>query len=103
MLLVSKRFIPLFDTRIISFSDLIDVELSIFPNPATNYIDVFIGGDLDSFTYLEIYDVQGRKLKNIQVLENTLRLNLDKFERGAYLLKLNSTNEQQIIKRFLLN
>ena len=86
-----------------SITDLIDVELSIFPNPATNYIDVFIGGDLDSFSYLEIYDVQGRKLKNIQVLENTLRLNLDKFEKGTYLLKLNYTNEHQIIKRFLLN
>ena len=73
-----------------SITDLIDVELSIFPNPATNYIDVFIGGDLDSFSHLEIYDVQGRKLKNIQVLQNTLRLNLDKFERGAYLLILNS-------------
>ena len=86
-----------------NIADLIDVELSIFPNPATNYIDVFIGGDLDSFSYLEIYDMQGRKLINVQVLENTLRLNLDKLEKGAYLLKLNSNNEQQIIKRFLLN
>ncbi|MAZ55082.1 MAG: hypothetical protein CMP55_04680, partial [Flavobacteriales bacterium] len=86
-----------------NIADLIDVELSIFPNPATNYIDVFIGGDLNSFSHLEIYDMQGRKFKNVQVLENSLRLNLDKLEKGAYLLKLNSTNEHQIIKRFLLN
>ena len=86
-----------------NIADLIDVELSIFPNPATNYIDVFIGGNLDSYSYLEIYDMQGRKLINVQVLENNLRLNLDKLEKGTYLLKLNSNNEQQIIKRFLLN
>jgi hypothetical protein len=86
-----------------NIADLIDVELSIFPNPATNYIDVFIGGSLDSYSYLEIYDMQGRKLINVQVLENNLRLNLDKLEKGTYLLKLNSNNEQQIIKRFLLN
>ena len=86
-----------------SITDLIDVELSIFPNPATNFIDVVIGGDLDSYSYLEIYDMQGRKLINVQVLENTLRLNLDKLEKGAYLLKLNSNNEHDIIKRFLLN
>ncbi len=76
-------------------------KLSVFPNPATNYLDVKIDGE-QSFYLLELFDMQGRKVLSQQLWELKNRLDIQHLERGTYLLKVYSKG-QQLTKRIVLN
>tara|TARA_B100000886_G_scaffold335992_1_gene293967 strand:- start:5089 stop:6867 length:1779 start_codon:yes stop_codon:yes gene_type:complete len=76
-------------------------KLSVFPNPASNYLDVKIEGD-QSFHIIELFDVQGRKVFSQQLSGDINRLDIQHLERGTYLLKI-YLKGQQLIKPVLLN
>ena len=76
-------------------------KLSVFPNPASNYLDVIIDSE-QSFQLLELFDMQGRKVLSQQLWDVKNRLDIQHLERGTYLLKVNSKG-QQLTKRIVLN
>ena len=76
-------------------------KLSVFPNPAWNYLDVIIDNE-QSFQLLELFDMQGRKVLSQQLWDAKNRLDIQHLERGTYLLKVNSKG-QQLTKRIVLN
>ena len=76
-------------------------KLSVFPNPASNYLDVIIDSG-QSFHLLELFDMQGRKVLSQQLLDVKNRLDIHHLERGTYMLKANSKG-QQLTKLIVLN
>ena len=76
-------------------------KLSVFPNPAWNYLDVIIDNE-QSFQILELFDMQGRKVLSQQLWDVKNRLDIQHLQRGTYLLKVNSKG-QQLTKRIVLN
>ena len=76
-------------------------KLSVFPNPASNYLDVIVDSE-QSFHLLELFDMQGRKVVSQQLWDVKNRLDIQHLERGTYLLKVYSKG-QQLTKRIVLN
>ena len=76
-------------------------KLSVFPNPASNYLDVIIDSE-QSFHLLELFDMQGRKVLSQQLWDVKNRLDIQYLERGTYMLKVYSKG-QQLTKRIVLN
>ncbi|MFL2569526.1 MAG: T9SS type A sorting domain-containing protein [Flavobacteriales bacterium] len=76
-------------------------KLSVFPNPAYDYLDVIIDGE-QSFHLLELFDMQGRKVLSQQLWDVKNRLDIQYLESGNYMLKVYS-NGQQLTKRIVLN
>ena len=76
-------------------------KLSVFPNPAWDYLDVIIDNE-QSFQLLELLDMQGRKVLSQQLWDVKNRIDIQHLERGTYILKVNSKG-QQLTKRILLN
>ncbi len=70
--------------------------ISIYPNPATNYVNV--DWDNKSINYLKytLLDVNGKIILQGQNTEN-LRINVEAISSGNYFLHLNSNNKQSQI------
>ena len=76
-------------------------KLSVFPNPASNYLDVTVDSE-QSIHLLELFDMQGRKVLSQQLWDVKNRLDIQHLKRGTYLLKVYSKG-QQLTKRIVLN
>lgn len=77
------------------------VSFNVLPNPAENIINVIID-NVTGFQngILDIYDIQGQLLKQQQVLQNNLRIDISKLEKGVYLIKV-KTEKGIAVKRFV--
>ena len=71
---------------------IIKISLSVFPNPASNYLDVIVDSE-QSFHLLELFDMQGRKVLSQQLWDVKNRLDIQNLERGTYLLKVYSKGQ----------
>jgi hypothetical protein len=69
-----------------NLSDMPD-KMLIFPNPTRSNCTVYTDFDSYENTYLSIYDIGGRLINQVKILENAHRLNLDNLNQGIYLVK----------------
>jgi hypothetical protein len=80
-----------------------EIEIELYPNPATEFINVRISGEIKGKIKLEIYNLQGRRLK-VSTLHNneTDIIDLKGLDRGIYFVKILSDNQmissQKIIR-----
>ena len=86
---------------LVSLNDHNQNKLSVFPNPASNYLDVIVHSE-QPFHILELFDMQGRKVLSQQLWDVKNRLDIKHLERGTYLSKVYSKG-QQFTKRIVLN
>ena len=77
-------------------------KLSIFPNPASNYIDVLLSSSNSDFDLIQIFDMQGRLVYSQKLWQAKHRIDVSKIERGSYLIKVLS-GKQKLAKRIILN
>ncbi len=49
--------------------------VTLFPNPAKEYVDIRIDGDLN-VTMMEVYDVYGKLINTVNVIDNPTRINV---------------------------
>lgn len=76
-----------------SIDDLSDnlVEVSLYPNPATNIIQIAAEADIDAFT---IYSITGEDvISKEQVSSNTMLVDISDLEKGMYLVKIMSNGK----------
>ena len=71
--------------------DLIDVSLNIFPNPASDYIYLSVGGTTNY--NVSIIDLTG---KTIAQASNVSKISISELQQGIYYLKLNDRNNALI-------
>ena len=61
--------------------------VSLFPNPAREYIDIRVDGDLN-ITMLEVYDVYGKLINTVNVVDNPTRINVSGLASGMYFVRV---------------
>lgn len=79
---------------------LSDVEINVYPNPATDYMMI----DINQNAKASIYSLTGVLIKTIDISNHNSRLDISDLANGAYLLKLYSTegayiSSEKIIKK----
>jgi hypothetical protein len=73
--------------------------VSLYPNPAKEYVDIRVDGDLNVKT-MEVYDVYGKLLNTVIVTENPTRINVSGLANGMYFVRV-STEEGMVTKTFV--
>ncbi|MCB0852774.1 MAG: T9SS type A sorting domain-containing protein, partial [Bacteroidetes bacterium] len=85
----------------ISFSKLIeltsDMPYKLYPNPAKDFIWVNVSDDTQR-NYLEIYSVDGRKWKTVELKHNHNKISISDLPDGVFILKMNGKTPLRIVK-----
>jgi hypothetical protein len=80
-------------------------EFSVWPNPASSYLNLaFSLGSPENLT-IQLHDITGKlvmsKAHNLQAGEQQLQLNVNNFQKGIYLCTV-QTNSQVVTKKILI-
>jgi len=92
------------DMYIITAIDDIQIthfQVNLFPNPTPDYLNIeFKGNDKSEEAIIQVFDMNGRVLKEEKVndLNQSIRLNLQSFERAQYFLKIIYENQAKTFK-----
>jgi len=71
---------------------------SIYPNPVQEQLFIHLE-DISAAVNIEIYDLQGRLIKNFETTQKETSLNVSNYQAGMYFVKLtNSSNQQKMMK-----
>ncbi|MBN2680917.1 MAG: T9SS type A sorting domain-containing protein [Bacteroidales bacterium] len=83
---------------IVGIENITSENISIYPNPATNYINVFTQGNGN----IEIYSISGQLLISKEITSEAQTVSVENISNGIYLVKVttptNSFTEKLIIK-----
>jgi hypothetical protein len=81
--------------------------ISTNPNPFPSQLTVNVISKMEQDLDLEVYDMMGRRIlsqhAHLQVGSNNLMLPSDRWSKGQYLLKINSSNGDKEVKRVMKN
>jgi hypothetical protein len=77
----------------------LESSVTLFPNPAKEYVDVRIDGDVN-VTLMEVYDVYGKLIRNVNVIDNPTRINVSSLANGMYFVRV-TTNAGMVTKTFV--
>lgn len=76
----------------------IQLELSVYPNPTTNFLKLkFDSEKIENLSY-QLYDLQGRVIENKKINDNSTTIKMEGLPKATYFLKV--TNNQNIVKTF---
>jgi hypothetical protein len=70
-------------------------DVSIYPNPAKNFVNISAGEKIDSAT---IYDLTGRIVKRSYPNKEIFDFNISDLSNGIYLVKLNAGDKESTTK-----
>ncbi len=87
---VTPFIISITESEPVSVEDaLIEKDIYLYPNPTNGFINVVLSGNAASFNQYEIYDVTGRMMQTGTLGQIINELDIQAFNNGVYLLKLN--------------
>jgi hypothetical protein len=75
--------------------------VTLFPNPAREYVDVRVDGDVN-VTAMEVFDVYGKLINTVMVVDNPTRINVSGLADGMYFVRVttdNGTVTKSFVKR----
>lgn len=79
------------------------MDLEVFPNPATNYINLEVEGGSMAGAVVELYDMMGQKILDFEwtSIDNPNRLPIDvsNLPQGSYMVRVRK-DERQLTKKF---
>ncbi|MCF6341953.1 MAG: YCF48-related protein [Bacteroidales bacterium] len=82
----------------------LDFDVNIYPNPATDKVNVEINADNNEQIHYSLIDISGRIIQDGQWISNTsnarFTLSLSDINKGVYLLKLSTANGQSTFRVF---
>ncbi len=70
--------------------------IKVYPNPVQTFLNIEVNATTSAT--LEIINPLGQVIQRISLEESLYQLNMAELESGLYLLKINQSNEQRIIK-----
>ena len=70
--------------------EMSEPSLRVCPNPATDYIDVFV----EQNGQAEIIDMNGKTVKNIQLNNKVNRVSISNLPMGTYVLRVNGETKR---------
>ena len=77
----------------------LDNSVTLYPNPAKEYVDIRVDGDLN-VTMMEVYDVYGKLINAMNVIENPTRINVSNLANGMYFVRV-TTEAGMVTKTFV--
>jgi hypothetical protein len=86
-------------TTNVGIDSWLDNSVTLYPNPAKEYIDIRVDGDLN-VTMMEVYDVYGKLVNTVNVTENPTRINVSALADGMYFVRVN-TEAGSVTKTFV--
>jgi len=86
-----------------SIEEPTDINISVFPNPANNYLHIFINTEENFYQNIEIYNSAGQLVFEKTLLSEETEINIptSKWLEGVYLLRMVS-NENIYSKTFII-
>ena len=70
----------------------IENAFSVYPNPVKDWLNItFSFSDNEEIT-INLYDLQGRRLKQVQSYSNPIEINLSDYAAGVYFIRVETTN-----------
>ena len=79
----------------------ISAQISLFPNPATNELNIDLRDNISLQSQAFIYDALGRS-SSITISDSNV-INLSQFARGIYYLELVTLEDVKIVRKFIKN
>jgi hypothetical protein len=86
-------------TTNVGIANHLENSVVLFPNPAKEYIDVRIDGDV-TVSAMEVYDVYGKLINTVIVTENPTRINVSNLANGMYFVRV-TTEAGAVTKTFV--
>ena len=86
-------------TTTVGINNYLENSVTLYPNPAKEYIDVRIDGDVN-VTGMEVYDVYGKLINTVNVIDNMTRINVSALADGMYFVRV-TTDQGMVTKRFV--
>jgi hypothetical protein len=86
-------------TTTVGIDSWLSNSVSLYPNPAKEYVDIRVDGDLNVKT-MEVFDVYGKLINTVIVSENPTRINVSGLANGMYFVRV-STEEGMVTKTFV--
>lgn len=78
-------------TANVSIKKIDDLDVSIFPNPVSKYININ-NVDVSAISKIEIYNVIGKKIFQNENISKNNAIDFNSFDKGVYILKLLDAN-----------
>ncbi len=78
--------------------------LSVYPNPAKDFVTVEINGDLE-IAYIALYDINGRLVETCHGASQqtgTFRLNVIHLPAGTYILHIKTADNHEILRKIVI-
>ncbi len=96
-----------FNTQFVSALGNLAFETSNFllvPNPASNFVQVYLQNNSESIKSIVIYDVLGKKVKEVnEVNSKEVQINTADLSKGLYMVEITSNNLLKQIKKLVIN
>lgn len=76
--------------------------IKLYPNPASDYVEVRVSDNDVKMSRLEVYDVYGKLLNEVEVIDNPTRINVSSLSNGMYYVRViteNGVATKNFIKR----
>lgn len=83
----------------VDFNKPVSVNISVYPNPCTEELKIEIPEEI-TVSSVSLYDNMGRKIIEIALIEKSVVINMNSFERGIYFLRMECSDSSPIIKIF---
>jgi hypothetical protein len=86
-------------TTNVGIESWLENSVNLYPNPAKEYVDIRVDGDLN-VTMMEVYDVYGKLINTVNVVENPTRINVSNLANGMYFVRV-TTEAGMVTKTFV--
>lgn len=96
---ISKGVQQAFEIFTLSIEDnRLDIFLSVYPNPTTNYINLRMDNQLSKDLSFQLYDLQGRLLRQGDLTDKITQIDMQKLQSATYLV--NILKDHKTVKHF---
>lgn len=82
---------------ILSSEEFIKIGFRMYPNPAIDNLTISYD-KFDNDTKIDIYTITGKLIKSKSIISSKIKIDLSKFSKGLYLIKINNIVRKLIIK-----
>ena len=86
-------------TTLVGINSYLENNVTLYPNPAKEFVDVRIDGDINVIG-MEVYDVYGKLINTINVVDNMTHINVSGMANGMYFVRV-TTEQGMVTKRFV--
>ena len=90
---------PAINVTTTGIENWLENSVALYPNPAKEYVDIRVNGDLN-VTMMEVYDVYGKLINTVNVVENPTRINVSNLSNGMYFVRV-TTEAGMVTKTFV--